>query len=186
MEHKGTIPHSQESATCPCPKQHQCSPCPPPQPIYWRSILIVPSHLHLHLPRGLFLSGFLTKILYPPFPSHIHVTCPTHLILLYLITWIIFGEYKSWNSSLCNFQHSSITSSLLGQNITLNTLFSNTLSLCSSLYVTDQVSHPYKPTEKLQFCIFAASYFWMANQMVAGILRVLFDLNFFMNAILIS
>jgi len=36
-----------------------------------------------------------------------------------------------------------VTSSLLGRNILLNTLFSNTLSLCSSL-VSDQVSHPYK------------------------------------------
>jgi len=31
----------------------------------------------------------------------------------------------------------------------LNTLFSNTLSLCSSLNVSDQVSHPYKKTGKI-------------------------------------
>jgi hypothetical protein len=37
-----------------------------------------------------------------------------------------------------------VTSSLLSPNILLDTLFSSTLSLCSSLYVTDQVSHPYK------------------------------------------
>jgi polysaccharide pyruvyl transferase WcaK-like protein len=47
---------------------------------------------------------------------------------------------------LCNFLHSPITSSLLGPNILLRTLFSNTLSLCSSLSVRDQVSHPYKTT----------------------------------------
>jgi hypothetical protein len=34
--------------------------------------------------------------------------------------------------------------SLLGPNILHNTLFSNTLSLRSSLSVSDQVSHPYK------------------------------------------
>jgi hypothetical protein len=34
--------------------------------------------------------------------------------------------------------------SLLGPNILLNTLFSNTRSLHSSLNVSDQVSHPYK------------------------------------------
>jgi hypothetical protein len=34
---------------------------------------------------------------------------------------------------LCNFLHSPVTSSLLGPNILLRTLFSNTLSLCSSL-----------------------------------------------------
>jgi hypothetical protein len=34
----------------------------------------------------------------------------------------------------------------LPEDILLNTLFSNTLSLCSSLNVSDQVSHPYKTT----------------------------------------
>jgi hypothetical protein len=55
-------------------------------------------------------------------------------------------EYKLWSSSLCNFLHSPVTSSLLGPNILLRTLFSNTLSLCSSLSVRDQVSHQYKTT----------------------------------------
>jgi hypothetical protein len=36
---------------------------------------------------------------------------------------------------------------LLGPNIFLSILFSNTLSLCSSLYVRDQVSHPYKTSK---------------------------------------
>jgi hypothetical protein len=39
--------------------------------------------------------------------------------------------------------------SLLGPDIHLSTLFSNTLSLCSSLGVRDQVSHPYKTTDKI-------------------------------------
>ena len=34
-------------------------------------------------------------------------------------------------------------------NISLSTLFSNTLSLCSSLNVTDQVSHSYRTTGKV-------------------------------------
>ena len=55
---------------------------------------------------------------------------PTHLILLDLITRTILGEeYRSLSSSWCSFLHSPLTSSLLGQNILLNTLFSNTLSL---------------------------------------------------------
>ena len=37
----------------------------------------------------------------------------------------------------------------LTPNILLNTLFSNTLSLRSSLNVSDQVSHPYKTTGKI-------------------------------------
>jgi hypothetical protein len=35
---------------------------------------------------------------------------------------------------------------MLGPYIVLNTLFSNTLSLRSSINVSDQVSHPYKTT----------------------------------------
>jgi hypothetical protein len=50
---------------------------------------------------------------------------------------------------LCNFLHSLVTSSLLGPNIPLSTLFSNALSLCSSLNVRDQVSHPYKTTGRI-------------------------------------
>jgi hypothetical protein len=38
---------------------------------------------------------------------------------------------------------------LLGPNILLSTLFSKTLSLCSSLSVRDQVSYPYKTTGKI-------------------------------------
>jgi polysaccharide pyruvyl transferase WcaK-like protein len=37
----------------------------------------------------------------------------------------------------------------IGPNILLSTLFSNTLSLCSSLNVRDQVSHPYRTTGKI-------------------------------------
>jgi hypothetical protein len=36
----------------------------------------------------------------------------------------------------------------LGPNIFLKTLLSNTHNLCSSLIVTDQVSHPYKTKGK--------------------------------------
>jgi len=85
-----------------------------------------------------------------PITSPIRATCPAHHILLDFITRTILGEqYKSFNTSLCNLLHSPVTSSLLGPNILLNTMFSNTLSFLSSRYDSDQVSHPYKTTGKI-------------------------------------
>jgi hypothetical protein len=67
-----------------------------------------------------------------------------------LIILIILGEEdKLWSSSLCSFLQSPVTYSLFGPNILLNTLFSNILSLCSSLNVRDQVSRPYRTTSKI-------------------------------------
>jgi hypothetical protein len=77
-------------------------------------------------------------------PLPIRATCRAHLILLDCINRIVFSEeYRSWCFSLCSFLHSPATPSLLGPNILLNTLFSNTLN------ISDQVSHPYKTTGRI-------------------------------------
>ena len=121
-----------------------------PHPTSWRSIVILSTHLRLGLTSRLVPSGFPTKTLYAPLFSPIRATCPAHLILLDFITRTILGEeYRSFSSSLCNLLHSPVTSSLLGTNILLNTIFSNTLSFLSSLNVSAQVSHPYKTTGKI-------------------------------------
>jgi uncharacterized membrane protein len=82
--------------------------------------------------------------------SPMHATCPTHFFCLDTICFMILGdEYKLWSSSLCNFLHYPVTSSLLGPNIFLITLFSNTLTICYSLSVRDQASHSYKTNDKI-------------------------------------
>jgi hypothetical protein len=80
----------------------------------------------------------------------IRATCPAHLIRLDFTTRTLLGkEYRSFSSSLCSFLNSPVTSSLLGPNTLLSTLFWNTFSLHSSLSVSDQVSHPHKTTGKI-------------------------------------
>jgi len=69
-------------------------------------------------------------------------TSTAHRILLDLITQTAFG--KQYKSSVCSLLQCPIASALLGANILLSTLFSNTLSLYFSLSVTYHASHPFK------------------------------------------
>ena len=115
-----------------------------PHPTSWRCILILSSNLGLGLKSGSF-SQLFHQNPYAPLLYPIRAIFTAYLILLDLISRIIFGEdYRSLSSSLCSFLHSHVTSFLLGSNIPLSTLFSNTLSLRSSLNVSEHVSHPYR------------------------------------------
>jgi hypothetical protein len=118
MEPEGSIPNSQELSTCSYPEPDQSSPHPSIPPLQDRSSYYPPTYV-----LGLFPSGFPTNNLYAFFFAPIRPTWPAHHILHDLIILIILGEeYKSLSSSLCNFLHSPVTSSLFGQNILLSTL----------------------------------------------------------------
>ena len=120
---------------------------PGSQPTSLKSILILSSHRRLGLPNGLFPSGFATKTLYAYLDCSIRATCPAHLSRLDFRFLIMLGEeYNACSSGLCNFLHSPVISSFLVPNIFRSISFSNTLNLCSSLKVRDQVSKPYNTT----------------------------------------
>ena len=159
MEPKGSLSHPQVPTTCPYPVPARSIPCPTTPLFEDPSFnIILPSmpgspkwSLTLRYPhQNPVYASPLPHMCYTPRPSH----------FLDFITRTIFDEqYRLLSSSLCSFLYSPVTSSLLGPNIPLSTLFSNTLSLRFSLNVSDQVSHPYKTTGKiialcLNLCIF--------------------------------
>jgi hypothetical protein len=136
---QGSLPYSQVPATCPYPEPAWSSPythAPFPEDA---SNIILPS-----TPGSPEWSPSLRFPYQNPVYAStlsIRATCPARHIHLDLIVRTVL--YRSLSSSLCSFLHSLVTSSLLGQNIVLNTLFSKILSLRSSFNVSDQVSHPY-------------------------------------------
>jgi len=105
-------------------------------PSVWRYILLLSTLLRLDLPKfsSLHQNSISTSPLrhmgYMPRPSHSSRFCHSNNI--------------RWAVQITRLLHSPVTPSLLGPNMLLNTLFSNTLSLRSSLSVRDQVSYPYK------------------------------------------
>ena len=135
MELKVSLPHS---CLLPVPIHSQFNPVHAP------SFNFLNNHLNIIFPR--WSLSLRCPHQNPVCTSPLPYTCYVihHLIFLDVITWMFDMQYRSWSSSLRRFLHSPVTSSLLGPNIFLSTLLFKTFSLCSSLNVRDQVSHPYR------------------------------------------
>jgi len=137
MEPEGSLLHSQVPATCPYFEPARSSPHPHFLKIHHNIILpSAPGSPHQN------------PVHTSPHPHTRYMPHPSHS------SWFYHSHDIGWAVEIikfliCSFLQSPITSSLLGPNILLNTLFSNTPSLRSSLNVSDQVSHPYKTTGKI-------------------------------------
>ena len=104
----------------------------------------------LGLSSCFFPSSFPTKTLYAHFLSPVCSTCSTHLILLYSFTQLIFGEeYRSLTSLYIVFSTPLLPHPSQAPIYSSALYFPTTLSLSSSLSVSDQVSCPYKQQTKV-------------------------------------
>jgi len=100
-----------------------------------RSIVIISLHLSLCLPNDFFVCiSHLSHACYMPHSSR--------------SPWFDHPNNILWSSSLCSLLQPLSTSSLLGPNILLSTLFSDTFTLCSSYSARDKVSYTCKTTGK--------------------------------------
>jgi hypothetical protein len=123
MELEGSLQCSEKSATGPHPEPDQHRPN---LLSYFFTIQfnIIP-RLRLSIPSGILPSGFPTKTLHAFLFALMSTIWPVLLVFLDLL------PIPAWVQMF------------------LSTLFSNTLNLCSSLHVRDQVLHPYKTKDTI-------------------------------------
>ena len=113
----------------PVPVLNQINPVHAPHSTPWRSILILSSHLHLDLPWSLSLRFHQQNPEYTsPLPHTCYMPCPPHS-----------SQFDHLKNVWSGVQIIKL----------LSTLFSNTFSLCFTLNMNNQVSHPYKTTGKI-------------------------------------
>ena len=115
MEPEGSLPHSQEPATCPCPQSTRSSPYPTSH--------LLKIHLNI-IPSTPGSPKWPLSVKFPPPEPRIRVsspprrgTCPAYLIRDLITRTILGEEYRLLSFLFCSFLHSPVTSSFLGPNI---------------------------------------------------------------------
>jgi len=140
MEPEGSLPHSQVPANL-----SQINPVQAP------TFQFLKIHLNAILPSKPGSPKWSLSLRFPhqytvyacPLSHTCYVPRPTHYSRFDHANGI-WWTVQIIKLPVYSFLNSPVTSSLLGSNILLNTLFSNSLGLRSSLHVSDQVSHTYK------------------------------------------
>jgi len=148
MEPEGSLLSSLDPTTCPYPEPHQFSPAH--HPTSRSSILILSLHLRHSLSSGLFPSVFPIKTLYAP------LSLPHTCYMSHLSHYFWSPNWYLMRTAVHKAPHSIVfstvlfvTLSILIWNVFLSTVFLNTLSLCFSFNVRDQVSCSHKLMGKI-------------------------------------
>jgi len=127
---QSSLSYSQKTITSTCPKLGKSTPLP--HMLFKIHFRITISSM-LRSPKWPLLFWFANwnTVWIFNFSHACYVPCQFHSP--WFAHLAIYGEeYKLWSFSLCNFLHPPVTSSILGLNILLCTLFSDTLNPCSS------------------------------------------------------
>ena len=139
METEGSLSYAQE----PVPKSYRepdQSHSIPSHPTSWRSISMLSFHLSLGIQSGLFSSGLHPDpVCFPPLPHTCYMLRPYHSSRFDHPTNIWRGV-QIVKLLICSILHSIVTSFVLGPNVFLSALFSNALSLCSSVNMINIVT----------------------------------------------
>ena len=134
----------------------QINPFQPPTPFYFFKIYF--NIILLSTPRLskwiIFFSLFhQTSVCSSHLPTTCHRPIPSHFSWFDSAKNIWLKDTQMSKSfSLSSHLQSYVTSSVLVPNGFLSTVFSKTLSLCSFINMTDQVSQPHEKQEKLYLC----------------------------------
>jgi hypothetical protein len=148
MELKGSLPYSQLPATCLYSEPAQSSPYPhiphPEDPSQYYPPLfawVSPVALSHRFPHQNLTHAYLSSqsMLHAPPISFFLILSPAQYWVRSTDHQLLVMKFSPPPCYLVPFRPNTL----------LNTLFSNTLSLRSSLNVSVQVSHPYKTTDKI-------------------------------------